>query len=204
MKYSNEQIITAATTHSTMKAAADSLGMRQSDFNRRAKRLHVFSPNQFRIGLPRLPSQHLGPIYPLCEILDGLHPHYSTFMLKNRLFKENVKRPICEECGETDDKTSLELDHINGVSSDHRLENLRILCPNCHSRTVTYCGKNKTNSPKPTDVDNIIVDMILQKYNTHHILITLGMTPSGCAHKRVERIRKIVEYVSESRRGEIG
>ena len=36
----------------------------------------------------------------------------------------------------------LELDHINGVGDDHRLENLRLLCPNCHSQTETYCGRN--------------------------------------------------------------
>jgi 5-methylcytosine-specific restriction endonuclease McrA len=38
----------------------------------------------------------------------------------------------------------LHLDHINGVRSDQRLENLRWLCPNCHSLTSTYCGRNKT------------------------------------------------------------
>lgn len=37
---------------------------------------------------------------------------------------------------------SLELDHINGVHNDHRLENLRFLCPNCHATTDTYCGRN--------------------------------------------------------------
>ena len=36
----------------------------------------------------------------------------------------------------------LQLDHINGVRDDHRLENLRFLCPNCHSQTDTYGGKN--------------------------------------------------------------
>lgn len=38
---------------------------------------------------------------------------------------------------------SLQLDHINGINNDHRLENLRFLCPNCHSQTNTYAGKNK-------------------------------------------------------------
>lgn len=37
----------------------------------------------------------------------------------------------------------LELDHINGVRLDNSLKNLRILCPNCHAQTDTYCGKNK-------------------------------------------------------------
>lgn len=37
----------------------------------------------------------------------------------------------------------LHLDHINGISNDNRIENLRWLCPNCHSQTSTYCGRNK-------------------------------------------------------------
>lgn len=37
----------------------------------------------------------------------------------------------------------LHLDHVNGVRNDHRIENLRWLCPNCHSQTKTYCGRNK-------------------------------------------------------------
>ncbi|MGH7660947.1 MAG: HNH endonuclease [Vulcanimicrobiaceae bacterium] len=37
----------------------------------------------------------------------------------------------------------LHIDHLNGANNDHRLENLRLLCPNCHSQTSTYCGRNK-------------------------------------------------------------
>jgi hypothetical protein len=42
-----------------------------------------------------------------------------------------------------DKPLSLHLDHINGCRTDNRLNNLRLLCPNCHSQTDTYCGRNK-------------------------------------------------------------
>ena len=52
---------------------------------------------------------------------------------------KGLKENKCEVCGCTE---SLELHHINGISSDLRLENLQILCPNCHSYTDNWRGKN--------------------------------------------------------------
>ena len=52
----------------------------------------------------------------------------------------------CANCGLIEwqgQVLSLHLDHINGINNDHRIENLRFLCPNCHSLTETYAGKNK-------------------------------------------------------------
>lgn len=65
--------------------------------------------------------------------------------LKRRLFKEGLKEKRCELCFITawnGKDAPLELDHINGIRSDNSLSNLRILCPNCHAQTDTYCGKN--------------------------------------------------------------
>jgi hypothetical protein len=83
---------------------------------------------------------------PTEEILEGLHPYYQTLKLKHRLIKEKLIEYKCVSCkiSEWNNKPiTLQLDHINGDCSDHRRENLQLLCPNCHSQTETWCGKNK-------------------------------------------------------------
>lgn len=84
-------------------------------------------------------------LIPIEEILEGFHPTFRTYNLKLRLIKEGVKEYKCEECGLIEwrgNSITLDLDHINGISTDHRLENLRLLCPNCHSQTPTFKGRN--------------------------------------------------------------
>jgi hypothetical protein len=83
---------------------------------------------------------------PLSEILvpDKL---YSSHKLKNRLIKEGLKKHRCESCGivEWNGKPApIELDHIDGNRYNNTIENLRILCPNCHAQTDTYRGRNKS------------------------------------------------------------
>ncbi len=85
-------------------------------------------------------------LLPLDKILIA-NSTYQSYKLKNRLIKEKLKDENCEKCGwserSIDGRIPLELDHINGVHNDNRLENLRILCPNCHSLEPTHRGKNK-------------------------------------------------------------
>ena len=53
----------------------------------------------------------------------------------------------CECCGLTEwlgQPIALELHHINGITTDNRLDNLVILCPNCHAQTDNYRGLNKS------------------------------------------------------------
>lgn len=83
---------------------------------------------------------------PLEELLvEGID--VQSFKLKKRLFDSKLKKPKCEMCGwnkmSTDGRIPVELDHINGDRKDNRLENLRVLCPNCHSLQPTHRGRNK-------------------------------------------------------------
>jgi len=83
---------------------------------------------------------------------------YSSYRLKNRLIKEGFKQKRCEICKLTEwlgQPINLELHHINGVNNDNRLENLQILCPNCHSYTENYRGKNMSALKETLEVEPI-------------------------------------------------
>lgn len=86
--------------------------------------------------------------YKFMDIQDGLTENstYKTKELKKRLVQESLLDYVCAECGLDPEwngkKLVLALDHINGTNNDNRLSNLRFLCPNCHSQTDTFAGRN--------------------------------------------------------------
>jgi hypothetical protein len=84
--------------------------------------------------------------YTLEEILVENSPYQNRTSLKSRLLKEGILINECYSCGIDswlDKPLSLQLDHKNGKNNDNTVDNLRLLCPNCHSQTETYAGKNK-------------------------------------------------------------
>lgn len=70
----------------------------------------------------------------------------TAYKLKNKLLKEGLKKNICERCGISEWQGSplnIQLHHIDGNPDNNSLENLQMLCPNCHSQTDSYCGNKK-------------------------------------------------------------
>lgn len=94
--------------------------------------------------------------------------------LKDRMLAAGVPNrcsiPTCSVSIEwLDAPITLELDHINGVNNDNRLDNLRLICPNCHSQTPNYSGRNITHKPvkrqkvkkaRPTKIEWPAVDQL--------------------------------------------
>lgn len=78
-------------------------------------------------------------------------PWVSSHRLKKRLIQDGLKNHQCEICGITEwmnQKVPLELDHIDGNHYNNALENLRIVCPNCHAQQDTNSGKNVKHRKK--------------------------------------------------------
>lgn len=77
---------------------------------------------------------------------------YSRSHLKKRLIRSGLLKEVCSLCGQPPvwrgKRMSLILDHINGRNNDHRMENLRLVCPNCNATLETFCGRNPPQQPK--------------------------------------------------------
>lgn len=93
----------------------------------------------------------------------------------------------CEKCGLTewlDQPINLEIHHVNGDRSDNSLENLILLCPNCHSYTETFCYKTKHQTVKEED----FVLALQQSKNISQALKMLGLTNAGGNYTRAREL----------------
>lgn len=96
----------------------------------------------------------------------------------------------CNECGidTWHGKTiPLELDHINGKSQDNRIENLRLLCPNCHSLTDTWRGRN-INTGKAKVSNNELQEAYDKHSNIRQALLEVGLAPKGGNYARIKKL----------------
>ena len=119
-----------------MAKAAAVLGLHFNTFKTYALKYGCYIPNQSGKGLKK----------DIKKRIQNIEEYSTRASVRKTILKENLieyKCDICQIDTWNNKKLSLHLDHINGKNSDHRLENLRWLCPNCHSQTTTYTGRNK-------------------------------------------------------------
>lgn len=191
--------------YTRIKQRMESLGLSGSDF--RGKSSEKTGIIQNKIDESKL----------LCK-----NSKHSRTILRKYILRNNLIPYKCAICGITkwQGKTlSLELDHINGINNDNRLENLRFLCPNCHSQTNTYGIRNKQYVESKYEVSkelkNLIASSYLElkckekvakKYNLQlkavkQVLAELGLTASkqkyviqyDSNHKEINRFGSIAE-----------
>ena len=164
--YTDEQFLQAVKQASYMTEALRILGVADSSSKTFKKALTQLKPDVSHwidINVLKMNNFKTGAVeIPLKEVLVE-NSSYVYSDLKKKLLKFGVLEEKCYECplkNEWNGKSLvLQLDHINGVHNDNRAENLRLLCPNCHSQTETFCGKlAKTKLPKCKYCDNFVRD----------------------------------------------
>lgn len=149
--FTEDELRAAVAVSESYAAALRRLGMRPAGGNFGTIRRWTdawsiptdhFDPSAARL---RTLARVRGGPRPLAEVLVR-DSTYSRGTLKQRLYDEGLKARSCELCGQGEQwrgrKMALILDHINGVATDNRLENLRIVCPNCAATLDTHCGRN--------------------------------------------------------------
>ena len=119
----------AGSNPKTVRTKMDEFGVDYSHFTGQRWNKNTDNPIYRERYLPKL-----------CE-----HSSLSSSNVKNLVYKLKLKENKCEKCGITEwmgGPLIMQLHHINGINNDHRLSNLQMLCPNCHSQTENYAGRN--------------------------------------------------------------
>lgn len=155
-----EEIINLLSQHRSIHAALLSLDVSAcgsgayKTFKRRCTVLGVNAHEHLNKDLG-YPKRNGNGIIELKDILVQDSTYQNIGRLKTRMINAGLLEYRCYECGivEWNSKPiSLHLDHKNGIHNDHRKENIWLLCPNCHSQTVTYGGKNCRGQKRTTSL----------------------------------------------------
>lgn len=103
----------------------------------------------------------------------------------------------CEICTNTEwlgEPIALELHHIDGDNTNENKANLQLLCPNCHSQTDTYRGKNIPKQRKEKVSDEDFMFALLSSDNIRQSLLKLNLTPKSTNYERAYRLKYINDF----------
>ncbi len=152
-KWSEENIKNIVNKSTTYKECLERLGIRAagSNYKQLKKYIKLYNIDITHFDRNTTNTNTQTAKKPLSEILTE-NSNYNRASLKKRLYETGLKNRECEMCGQDENwngvKISLILDHVNGVYNDNRIENLRIVCPNCNAGLPTHGGKNRKHQKK--------------------------------------------------------
>lgn len=158
-----EYLVEAAVNSRSISELISKLGMKdKSSVSYRTIKLRLdfegidYSHIKLGIGANKGRTFYSKTKIPLENILIE-NSNYSRVHLKTRLIREGFLENKCIICGQLPEwnnkPLTLQIDHINGIANDNRLENLRIICPHCHSQTENFAGRN-TKRTKRIKIEN--------------------------------------------------
>jgi len=113
---------------------------------------------------------------------------WSKKLIKDELFE--LQEGKCNNCKLShwlNVLITFELDHIDGNNRNNKIENVRLLCPNCHSLTDNWRGKN-INTGKIKVTDEELINLISISKNIHEVLLKSGLAPKGGNYNRIKKI----------------
>ena len=147
-KIIEEEFIRICNESVSATEAAIKLNMHFNTFKRYALQLNCYKPNQ---GCKGIKHGHTAARIKTQDILNGKYPQYQTSKLKKRLLEEGYKEYKCECCNNSEwnnQPIPLELHHKDGNPHNHNLDNLELLCLNCHAQTDNFRSKNRSKNRK--------------------------------------------------------
>ncbi len=148
-KYTNEQFVDAVKSSTSIRQVLSKLDLSETGgnykhFYKEVNNLNLntdhFTGQIHKTSLPPWNKKSFTETF--CKRNQRLNRRQRKYLLDKKILGE-----LCSKCGLgnlwQNEPITLQIDHINGDPHDHNLDNLRLLCPNCHSQTETFCGKNK-------------------------------------------------------------
>lgn len=128
------------------------------------------------------------------KILDENFENLSFGRLKKRVSLE--QNGNCNRCGISDwlgEKITLELEHKDGNHFNNQRDNLECLCPNCHSLTPTWRGRNKGDKREKVSDELLLKTLLDNNWNMRQSLIQVGLSPKGANYPKCHRLKKWYE-----------
>lgn len=194
--YTDEEFIEAIKTSRSLRQALEKLNLKPAGGNYRVAKQKII---QLKIDDSHLDGKGWSkgktlPSRPRKTLEDLLtkDSYTSSNKLRIRLLRDGIFEQKCYNCelkqwnGET---IPLELEHINGDNLDNRIENLTLLCPNCHAQTSTYRGKNKKTTKKSIKIvtDEEFKDIVNESNTLSEVLNKLGLIARGSNYKTIQK-----------------